>query len=156
MAMSMKSISARSVAPRQALSTIACCTGLPTRNLVLATVSNPVTRKPESSPGCVPSQVAKASRKTAVVCRVDGGFIGSTTNLIMIASTGGCLAAARFGLAPSAKKGTSAGLKLVERPVDLLSNDPDGFTAADVLAMGSAGHGIGIGIVLGLKGIGAL
>ena len=33
---------------------------------------------------------------------------------------------------------------------------PAGFTIVDVLAMGSAGHGIGAGIVLGLKGIGAL
>lgn len=31
-----------------------------------------------------------------------------------------------------------------------------GFTAVDVLSMGSAGHAIGVGIVLGLKGIGAL
>lgn len=31
-----------------------------------------------------------------------------------------------------------------------------GFTIVDVLAMGAAGHGLGVGIVLGLKGIGAL
>ena len=31
------------------------------------------------------------------------GFIGSETNLIMIASTGLCLAAGRFGLAPSTR-----------------------------------------------------
>eukprot|EP00798_Chlamydomonas_sp_ICE-L_P013401 gene13401-19252_t len=101
-----------------------------------------------------PRQVAKAGRK-AVVVRADGAFIGSTTNIIMVASTTLCLAAAKFGLAPSAKMG-AVGLKLTERPVDLLSNDPSGFTAADTLAMGAAGHGIGIGIVLGLKGIGAL
>ena len=31
-----------------------------------------------------------------------------------------------------------------------------GFTATDVLALGALGHAIGVGIVLGLKGIGAL
>lgn len=31
-----------------------------------------------------------------------------------------------------------------------------GFTATDVLFMGTAGHILGVGIVLGLKGIGAL
>lgn len=31
-----------------------------------------------------------------------------------------------------------------------------GFTIVDVFAMGAAGHGLGVGIVLGLKGIGAL
>ncbi len=33
---------------------------------------------------------------------------------------------------------------------------PTGFTIVDVLAMGAAGHAIGVGIVLGLRGIGAL
>lgn len=37
-----------------------------------------------------------------------------------------------------------------------MTGDPAGFTATDVLAMGAAGHAIGVGIVLGLKGIGAL
>lgn len=91
-----------------------------------------------------------------MVCRADAGFIGSSTNLIMVTSTGLCLAAARFGLAPSAKKFATAGLKLTDRPVDLMTNDPAGFTAADTLAMGAAGHAIGAGIVLGLRGIGAL
>jgi photosystem I subunit 10 len=31
-----------------------------------------------------------------------------------------------------------------------------GFTVVDTLAMGAAGHAIGVGIVLGLKGIGAM
>ena len=53
----------------------------------------------------------------------------------MVTTTGLFLGAARFGLAPSAKKGASAGLKLADRPVDLQSSDPAGFTAADVLAM---------------------
>jgi photosystem I subunit 10 len=37
-----------------------------------------------------------------------------------------------------------------------VTGDPAGFTAVDVLAMGAAGHLIGVGTVLGLKGIGAL
>lgn len=49
---------------------------------------------------------------------------------IMITSTGLCLAAARFGLAPSAKKVASAGLKLTDRPVDLMTNDPAGVSDA--------------------------
>ncbi|GFR42572.1 hypothetical protein Agub_g3499 [Astrephomene gubernaculifera] len=100
----------------------------------------------------------KASRRSAVVVRADGGFIGSTTNLIMVASTGACLTAARLGFAPTVKKQATAGLKLVEgsNAAGVLSNDPSGFTIVDTLAMGSAGHIIGAGIVLGLKGIGAL
>lgn len=104
-----------------------------------------------------PTKVAPASRRTSVVVRADG-FIGSSTNLIMVASTGACLAAARFGLAPSVKKQATAGLKLVEgkNAAGVISNDPAGFTVVDTLAMGAAGHAIGVGIVLGLKGIGAL
>jgi photosystem I subunit 10 len=75
---------------------------------------------------------------------------------IMVTSTGLCLAAARFGLAPSVKKVSAPSLKLSDRDMDLVTNDPAGFTAADTLAMGAAGHAIGVGIVLGLKGIGAL
>ncbi len=47
---------------------------------------------------------------------------------IMVASTGACLAAARFGLAPSVKKQATAGLKLVEgkNAAGVLSNDPAG------------------------------
>jgi hypothetical protein len=47
----------------------------------------------------------------------------------MVASTTACLAASRFGLAPSVKKVASAGLKLSDRPagaVGLMSNDPAG------------------------------
>ncbi|KAG2490569.1 hypothetical protein HYH03_010963 [Edaphochlamys debaryana] len=100
---------------------------------------------------------AKASRRNVVV-RADGAFLGSSTNVIMIASTGACLAAARFGFAPTSRRNTNQVLKLEEskNPSTVLTNDPAGFTIVDVLAMGAAGHGIGIGIVLGLKGIGAL
>ncbi|KAL6762073.1 photosystem I reaction center subunit psaK, chloroplast precursor [Haematococcus lacustris] len=94
-----------------------------------------------------------ASRKHTVTCRAE--FIGSTTNLIMVASTGLCLAAGRFGLAPTVKK-VAKPLKLVEREVPQTTWDPAGFTATDVLSMGAAGHVIGVGIVLGLKGVGAI
>jgi photosystem I subunit 10 len=46
----------------------------------------------------------------------------------MVASTGLCLAAGKFGLAPTVKQGTTAGLKLVDRPnsAGIMSNDPSG------------------------------
>ena len=46
----------------------------------------------------------------------------------MVTSTGLCLAASRFGLAPSAKKIASASLKLSDRSVDLQSSDPAGVS----------------------------
>jgi len=74
----------------------------------------------------------------------------------MCASTALCLVAGRLGLAPSANKNASAGLKLAESPSGLKSGDPAGFTAVDVLALGAFGHAIGVGIVLGLKSTGAM
>ena len=101
----------------------------------------------------------------------------------MVASTGLILAAGRFGLAPSANRLANAGLKLTEKKQGQLSGDPAGFTASDVLYGGSVGHSasplqrkrtshcaplpragltpdaaavIGAGIVLGLRGVGAL
>lgn len=59
---------------------------------------------------------------------------------IMVTSTGLCLAASRFGLAPSVKKVAAPSLKLSDRAMDLVTNDPAGFTAADTLAMGAAGE----------------
>ena len=46
-----------------------------------------------------------------VVTRADG-YIGSATNLIMVASTGLVLAAGRFGLAPTANRLSSAGARV--------------------------------------------
>eukprot|EP00873_Tetraselmis_striata_P014189 jgi/Tetstr1/434453/TSEL_023553.t1 len=89
--------------------------------------------------------------RRAVETRAD--FIGSSNNLIMVTSTTLCLVAGRFGLAPTTKKAASAGLKLSEVPSDLKSNDPAGFTAVDVLALGSFGHVIGAGIILGLAAL---
>ncbi|XP_022749250.1 photosystem I reaction center subunit psaK, chloroplastic-like isoform X1 [Durio zibethinus] len=83
-------------------------------------------------------------------------FIGSPTNLIMVTTTSLMLFAGRFGLAPSANRKATAGLKLVVRDSGLQTGDPTGFTLADTLACGVVGHIIGVGVVLGLKNIGAL
>ncbi|XP_010540609.1 PREDICTED: photosystem I reaction center subunit psaK, chloroplastic [Tarenaya hassleriana] len=83
-------------------------------------------------------------------------FIGSPTNLIMVTSTSLMLFAGRFGLAPSANRKATAGLKLEGRDSGLQTGDPAGFTLADTLACGTVGHIIGVGVVLGLKNIGAL
>ncbi|XP_024392648.1 photosystem I reaction center subunit psaK, chloroplastic [Physcomitrium patens] len=98
----------------------------------------------------VPSLVMKkSSGKGALGARCD--YIGSSTNLIMVASTTLMLFAGRFGLAPSANRKSTAGLKLVDRDSGLQTGDPAGFTATDTLACGAMGHVIGVGIVLGLK-----
>ncbi|GMP71728.1 hypothetical protein CsSME_00030023 [Camellia sinensis var. sinensis] len=76
--------------------------------------------------------------------------------LIMVFSTSLMLFAGRFGLAPSANRKATAGLKLEIRESGLQTGDPAGFTLADTLACGSFGHIIGVGVVLGLKNIGAL
>ncbi|KAK4778797.1 hypothetical protein SAY86_006325 [Trapa natans] len=83
-------------------------------------------------------------------------FIGSSTNLIMVTSTTLMLFAGRFGLAPSANRKATAGLKLEARDSGLRTGDPAGFTLADTLACGTVGHIIGVGVVLGLKNLGAL
>ncbi|CAM8912087.1 unnamed protein product [Rhodiola kirilowii] len=92
--------------------------------------------------------------KGALGARCD--FIGSPTNLIMVTSTTLMLFAGRFGLAPSANKKATAGLKLETRDSGLQTGDPAGFTLADTLACGTVGHIIGVGVVLGLKNIGAI
>ncbi len=56
---------------------------------------------------------------------------------IMVASTATFLSAARFGLAPSVKKVATAGLKLVDREVPFVTNDPAGAVAA---RRGLGGH----------------
>ncbi|KAJ4824232.1 hypothetical protein Tsubulata_018050 [Turnera subulata] len=91
----------------------------------------------------------------ALGCRMED-FIGSPTNLIMVTTTSLMLFAGRFGLAPSANRKATAGLKLEVRDSGLQTGDPAGFTLADTLACGVVGHIIGVGIVLGLKNIGSL
>lgn len=44
----------------------------------------------------------------------------------MVVSTGLCLAAGRFGLAPTANRNASASLKLTENKSGILSADPAG------------------------------
>ncbi|KAG2631641.1 photosystem I reaction center subunit psaK, chloroplastic-like [Panicum virgatum] len=97
---------------------------------------------------------ARAGRKRAQGIRCD--YIGSATNQIMVLSTTLMLVAGRFGLAPSANRKATAGLKLESRDSGLQTGDPAGFTLADTLACGAVGHIIGVGIVLGLKNTGAL
>ncbi|KAH7618958.1 putative Photosystem I reaction center subunit psaK, chloroplastic [Nannochloris sp. 'desiccata'] len=103
------------------------------------------------------SQVTPArSPRSLVVPRADG-FLGSSVNQIMIVSTTLTLVAGRFGLAPTANRNASAGLKLSDnKAAGLYSNDPAGFTMVDVMALGAMGHVLGVGIVLGLKGTGNL
>ncbi|NBH31967.1 photosystem I reaction center PsaK [Staphylococcus warneri] len=96
----------------------------------------------------------KGKGKGALGVRCD--FIGSSTNLIMVTSTTLMLFAGRFGLAPSANRKATAGLKLEVRDSGLQTGDPAGFTLADTLACGTVGHIIGVGVVLGLKNIGAI
>ncbi|XP_062094764.1 photosystem I reaction center subunit psaK, chloroplastic [Humulus lupulus] len=99
-------------------------------------------------------QPMKRKGKGALGARCD--FIGSPTNLIMVTSTTLMLFAGRFGLAPSANRKATAGLKLEARDSGLQTGDPAGFTLADTLACGTVGHIIGVGVVLGLKNIGSL
>ncbi|KAF3778192.1 Photosystem I reaction center subunit [Nymphaea thermarum] len=85
-----------------------------------------------------------------------GDFIGSPTNLIMVTSTTLMLVAGRFGLAPSANRKATAGLRLVARESGLQTGDPAGFTGTDTLACGVVGHIIGVGVVLGFKYLGVI
>ena len=85
--------------------------------------------------------------------RVQCGYIGSPTNLIIVTTTTLMLLAGRFGLAPSANRKATAALKLQDRDSGLQTGDPAGFTGTDTLACGAMGHIIGVGLVLGLKAI---
>ncbi|XP_062190488.1 photosystem I reaction center subunit psaK, chloroplastic-like [Phragmites australis] len=96
----------------------------------------------------------RVGRKRSQGVRCD--YIGSATNLIMVTTTTLMLFAGRFGLAPSANRKATAGLKLEARDSGLQTGDPAGFTLADTLACGAVGHILGVGIVLGLKNTGAL
>ncbi|XP_022885528.1 photosystem I reaction center subunit psaK, chloroplastic-like [Olea europaea var. sylvestris] len=102
----------------------------------------------------VAAQPMKHKGQGALGARCD--FIGSPTNLIMVTSTSLMLFAGRFGLAPSANRKGTAGLKLEVRDSGLQTGDPAGFTLADTLACGVVGHIIGVGVVIGLKNIGAI
>ncbi|EAZ02777.1 hypothetical protein OsI_24900 [Oryza sativa Indica Group] len=96
----------------------------------------------------------RMSKKRSQGIRCD--YIGSATNVIMVTTTTLMLFAGRFGLAPSANRKSTAGLKLEARDSGLQTGDPAGFTLADTLACGAVGHIMGVGVVLGLKNIGVL
>lgn len=74
----------------------------------------------------------------------------------MVTCTTLMLFAGRFGLAPSANRKATAGLRLEVRDSGLQTGDPAGFTLADTLACGTVGHIFGVGIVLGLKSLGVI
>ncbi|MFS8016071.1 putative photosystem I [Helianthus anomalus] len=122
-------------------------TGLKATSSSLSPVQSMVSLQPMKPKG-------KGKGKGALGVRCD--FIGSSTNLIMVTSTTLMLFAGRFGLAPSANRKATAGLKLEVRDSGLQTGDPAGFTLADTLACGTVGHIIGVGVVLGLKNIGAI
>merc|ERR1711977_636141 len=95
---------------------------------------------------------SKFSSVRGVVAHADAGFIGSQANQAIVLSTTIFLAAGRFGLAPSANKPATSGLKLKTFDSGLKTNDPAAFTAVDTLAFGAMGHIVGVGIYLGTVG----
>ena len=109
---------------------------------------------PRSAVAALPSVRVGRKRSSSQGIRCD--YIGSATNLIMVTTTTLMLFAGRFGLAPSANRKATAGLKLEALDSGLQTGDPAGFTLADTLACGSVGHILGVGIVLGLKNTGVL
>ncbi|KAK8955073.1 hypothetical protein KSP39_PZI002921 [Platanthera zijinensis] len=113
---------------------------------------SPVSFRPLNDHFPAPPRLGRGKGALGARC----GFIGSPTNLIMVTSTSLMLFAGRFGLAPSANRKATAGLKLEARDSGLQTGDPAGFTLADTLACGSVGHIIGVGVVLGLKSLGSL
>jgi len=60
---------------------------------------------------------------------------------IMVASTASCLAASRFGLAPSVKK-VAQPLKLADREVMMTTGDPAGECGCPIFQMSSTGPSI--------------
>merc|ERR1712093_241883 len=82
----------------------------------------------------------------------EANFIGSQANKAIVLATTIFLVAGRFGLAPSANKPATAGLKLKTFDSGLKTNDPAAFTAVDTLAFGAMGHIVGVGIYLGTVG----
>eukprot|EP01024_Parvocaulis_polyphysoides_P013086 TRINITY_DN1503_c3_g1_i1.p1 TRINITY_DN1503_c3_g1~~TRINITY_DN1503_c3_g1_i1.p1 ORF type:complete len:140 (-),score=19.67 TRINITY_DN1503_c3_g1_i1:133-498(-) len=121
--------------------------------MVLSVQTKKLNIRPVNILRCAPSKLSTRSRTTV---KVSADFLGSPTNLIVCGCTTLFLAAGRFGLAPTTGKLATAGLKLEEKKSGLVSQDPSGFTIVDVLYLGTAGHAVAIGIVLGLKGIGVL
>merc|ERR1712146_581947 len=84
-----------------------------------------------------------------LITRADASFIGSQANYSIVLSTTIFLIAGRIGLAPSANKPATVGLKLRPRDSGLKTADPADFTAVDTLAFGAMGHIVGVGIYFG-------
>uniref|UniRef100_A0A0D6QRN3 PSI-K n=1 Tax=Araucaria cunninghamii TaxID=56994 RepID=A0A0D6QRN3_ARACU len=138
------------MAAKAMLSTHAVATSLPQYNGLMSTSNSLAMPRPRLA--TVPSVSGKGKRALGVRC----DFIGSPTNLIMVTTTTLMLFAGRFGLAPSANRKASAGLKLQDRDSGLQTGDPAGFTGTDTLACGALGHIMGVGVVLGLKYVGVI
>merc|ERR1719482_90777 len=84
------------------------------------------------------SRPVARSRSQTVLAQAD--FIGSQANQAIVVSTTILLSAGRFGLAPSANKTVTAGLKIKTRDSGMKSMDPAGFTIADTLAFGARSY----------------
>uniref|UniRef100_A0A0D6R518 PSI-K n=1 Tax=Araucaria cunninghamii TaxID=56994 RepID=A0A0D6R518_ARACU len=112
--------------------------------------------RPSRPAVAIKAALPRAQRRAALQTRCDG-FLGSQVNLIFVVSTTLFLTAGRFGLAPTVKKRATAGLQLYDTDnAGLITGDPAGFTAVDVLAHGTMGHVIATGIVLGLRSLGQI
>lgn len=108
-----------------------------------------------TKPAHAKAVTARCRRSPAV--KVNAGFIGSPENIIVTTSTVAFLVAGRFGLAPTLRNQATSGLRLVDNGTKGLSTgDPAGFTAVDVLAHGTMGHVIAVGLILGLRALGKI
>lgn len=83
------------------------------------------------------------TKACGLVDHVDGAYLWCECGMlqIVVASTTIFLAAGRFGLTPSANRLASPGLVLQKNDSGLKTGDPAGFTATDVLYLGTIGGG---------------
>ena len=81
------------------------------------------------------------------------GFIGSPANIAVCTGTAIMLFAVRNGYAPGTARNSKIeqGLNLADSGSDMLTGDPMGMTFVDVLAAGSMGHIIAVGMLLGFN-----
>ncbi|KAK3264498.1 hypothetical protein CYMTET_26761 [Cymbomonas tetramitiformis] len=124
-------------------------------SLVLSSKKNMAGRSLRSA-----TKAPVAARPTKLAVSAD--YIGSATNLVMVANIGATLAMGRFKFSPigmwvpSTKKEEYAAAIEDGKDSGSWFADPSGFSAAEILAFGSLGHAHGIGMVLGLKAMGML
>jgi len=83
----------------------------------------------------------------------DDSFIGSPANVAVCFSTAVMLFAVRNGYAPGTARNSRIdnGLNLSDSGSDMITGDPAGMTFVDVLAAGSMGHIIAVGMLLGFN-----